>query len=265
MPQTAVAKGMGVVGRRRRRTFTNTGMWQGPRRPQLHSVVPLHKIKQQFSGGSLNPAHLFTSVKSKREEEDQPSAWGTTVFPLSVPRANMCCLELVANMSNRSLLRIQVQNKATATTSQRLTRPVLGIDHTAATSAHAQSSRSACGGVGAGWRFKGRSAGLLPLARPRQQSSIPRAECLSDGSLLGSQPADHFISHYRPLSDLTRFPQLYAALAYNMCILLPSCQENPRSCPSRQRAVRVRRRCADVAALARLVSFISHVSLRALG
>lgn len=103
---------------------------------------------------------------------------------------------------------------------------------------------------------------------PRQQSSIPRAECLSDGSLLGavsSQPADHFISHYRPLSDLTRFPQLYAALTYNMCILLPSCQENPRSCLSCQRTVQEPRHCANGAALARLVSLISYVSLQALG
>lgn len=121
------------------------------------------------------------------------------------------------------------------------------------------------------WRSGGgvvvqRSVGGPPSTRPpRQQSSIPRAERLSDGSLLGSQPADHFISHYRPLSDLTRFPQLYAALTYNMCILLPSCQENPRSCPSRQRTVQALRRCANVTALARLVSLISHVSLQALG
>lgn len=87
------------------------------------------------------------------------------------------------------------------------------------------------------WRSGGRvvvqrSVGGPPsTCLPCQQSSIPRAECLSDGSLLGSQPADHFISHYRPLSDLTRFPQLYAALTYNMCILLPSCQENPRKLP----------------------------------
>lgn len=40
-----------------------------------------------------------------------------------------------------------------------------------------------------------------------------------------------------------------------MCILLPSCQENPRSCPS----------TVPRAALARLVSLISHVSPQALG
>lgn len=47
---------------------------------------------------------------------------------------------------------------------QILTRPVLGIDHTAATSAYWQSTRSAGGGVGAGWWLKGWSAGLLPIA-----------------------------------------------------------------------------------------------------
>lgn len=78
------------------------------------------------------------------------------------------------------------------------------------------------------WRSGGevvvqRSVSRPPSTRlPRQQSSVPRAECLSDASLfgaVGSQPADHFISHYRPLSDLTRFLQLYAALTYNMCVV----------------------------------------------
>lgn len=98
-----------------------------------------------------------------------------------------------------------------------------------------------------------RSVGGPPSTRPpRQQSSIPRAERLSDGSLLsavGWQPADNFIPHYRLLSDLTRFPQLYAALAYDMCILLPSCQENPRSCPS---TVQEPRQHASLASLATL-------------
>lgn len=98
----------------------------------------------------------------------------------------------------------------------------------------------------------GRRASFHP-PRPRQQSSIPRAQRLSDGSLLsavGWQPADHFIPHYRLLSDLTRFPRLYAALAYDMCIPLPSCQENPRSCPSTVQEPRWHASLASLATLA---------------
>lgn len=143
----------------------------------------------------------------------------------------------------RSLLQVQPQNNTTAT---RQTLTGSSIDHTAATAAHCRRGR--------GGRVVQRSVGGPPSTRPpRQQSSIPRAERLSDGSLLsavGRQPADHFIPHYRLLSDLTRFPQLYAALAYNMCILLPSCQENPRSCPSTVQEPRWHASLASLATLA---------------
>lgn len=143
----------------------------------------------------------------------------------------------------RSLLQVQPQNNTTAT---RQTLTGSSIDHTAATAAHCRRGR--------GGRVVQRSVGGPPSTRPpRQQSSIPRAERLSEGSLLsavGWQPADHFIPHYRLLSDLTRFPQLYAALAYNMCILLPSCQENPRSCPSTVQEPRWHASLASLATLA---------------
>lgn len=82
--------------------------------------------------------------------------------------------------------------------------------------------------------FKGRSAGEWKEAHDRRQSSTPElgAYLMALRSARGS-----FHSHTMgPLSDLTRFPQLHATLTCNMCIPLPSCQEDPRSCPSRRRS-----------------------------
>lgn len=68
----------------------------------------------------------------------------------------------------RSLLQVQPQNKTTAT---RQTLTGSAIDRTAATAAHCRRGGGEEGG------FKGRSAGLLPLARlvNNHQSQEPSA------------------------------------------------------------------------------------------